>query len=87
MRIRCGVTPAQRSQTGLCVRTEPLSPRALVGLEVLSIELSLAVREGERDYPMEYTWHVDRPTYDQILADCAADHGAAFAFRWPRAEA
>ena len=43
---------------------------------------AMAVREGEREYPLEYTWHVNRPQYDQILADCAADHGAAFAFEW-----
>jgi flavin-dependent dehydrogenase len=43
---------------------------------------AMAVRDGERDYPLEYTWHVDRPIYDQILADCAADHGAEFAFQW-----
>lgn len=43
---------------------------------------AMAARDGTREYPLEYTWHVDRPTYDQILADCAADHGARFAFQW-----
>lgn len=27
-------------------------------------------------YQLDYTFHVDRPAYDQILADCAAAHGA-----------
>jgi len=29
-------------------------------------------------YQLEYTWHVDRPRYDAILADTAASHGAEF---------
>ena len=28
------------------------------------------------DYQLDYTWHVDRPTYDKILLDCAVGHGA-----------
>ena len=30
----------------------------------------------EAGYPLPYTWHVERPVYDQILADCALGHGA-----------
>jgi flavin-dependent dehydrogenase len=31
-------------------------------------------------YQLEYTWHVDRPTYDHLLAQKAEDHGAQVAF-------
>lgn len=31
------------------------------------------------EYQLEYTFHVDRPVYDQILADCATKHGAIVA--------
>jgi flavin-dependent dehydrogenase len=31
-------------------------------------------------YQLDYTWHVDRPTYDKILADCAAEMGANVCF-------
>ncbi len=43
-------------------------------------------REGQtiaRSYPevpTDYTWHVDRASYDQILADAAVGHGAEIAF-------
>ena len=43
-------------------------------------------REGQalvgcpEGYQLEYTWHVDRPTYDQLLANTASGHGAHVAF-------
>ncbi len=43
-------------------------------------------REGQalvgspEGYQLDYTWHVDRPTYDQLLADTAQNHGAKIAF-------
>jgi halogenation protein CepH len=43
---------------------------------------AMAASEAPRDYPLDYTWHVDRPTYDGLLATCAQDHGAEIAFGW-----
>ena len=34
----------------------------------------------EAGYLLPYTWHVERPRYDQILADCALEHGADICF-------
>jgi halogenation protein CepH len=32
-------------------------------------------------YPMAYTWHVERPRYDQLLVDMARERGAQVAFQ------
>lgn len=43
-------------------------------------------RDGEalvgcpEGYQLEYTWHVDRPSYDALLAACAQSHGAEVRF-------
>jgi flavin-dependent dehydrogenase len=41
-----------------------------------------ALVKPPQGYHLDYTYHVDRPIYDQILADCARGHGATVVHGW-----